>query len=221
MCRVRDRQNPVGRKRRGGQLGRRTRVSFPLIRTILDLRCLYVERRRAAYCVLLIDTQLSAFWNQHVSRQLSIFAHNLELPCPKSQWEALSAVDWMRVCTPPDHKHISSNGKKPRSSLLPGLYPEFQVSVVSEGYSRSLLSALGAEQPSIYKVDHENALSVEMILIGLMAVAWDCRTRGSMGIRFKEGTKHYRMAVLHGEWWESDLLCPIIQRWPAPALHVE
>lgn len=155
------------------------------------------ERRRAAFSVLLIDTQLSAFWNQHPSRQLSIFAHNITLPCPRNQWEAMTASDWFRVREPPIP--ASAISRKPRSGYLPGLHPEFQVSVVSEGYSSSILSALAAEDRLPFRVDAENSLGVEMILIGLMAIAWDCRTRGGMGIRFREGTKHWRSIVLNGK----------------------
>ena len=155
------------------------------------------ERRRAAFCVLLIDTQLSAFWNQHPSRQLSIFAHNINLPCPRCQWEASTASDWFNVREPPSPS--ASVTRKPRSGYLPGLHPEFQVNVVSEGYSTAILSALAAEPQLPFRVDLENALGVEMILIGLMAIAWDCRTRGGMGIRFREGTAHWRPIVMNGE----------------------
>ena len=155
------------------------------------------ERRRAAFCVLLIDTQLSVFWNQHPSRQLSIFAHNINLPCPRNQWDATTASDWFKVREPPSPS--ASIAKKPRSGYLPGLHPEFQVDVVSEGYSASILSALAADEKLPFRVDLENALGVEMILVGLMAIAWDCRTRGGMGIRFREGTKHWRSIVLNGE----------------------
>jgi hypothetical protein len=47
-------------------------------------------------------------------------------------------------------------------------------------------------------VDADNALAVEMVLMGVMAVAWDCRTRGGMGLKFREGTKQWRPLVLNG-----------------------
>ncbi|WVQ77851.1 hypothetical protein IAR50_007548 [Cryptococcus sp. DSM 104548] len=154
------------------------------------------ERRRAAYCVLLIDTQLSAFWNQHCSRQLSIFAHHLTLPSDRSQWEAPTASEWFRLrlrqpSTPPTPRRAAS---QQRSGYLPGLHPEFQVSTVTDGYSAAILASLALE-PLSFKADLDNCLTVQMILIGLIAIAWDCRTRGGMGIRFKEGTKHWRSIV--------------------------
>ncbi|WVQ99764.1 hypothetical protein IAU59_006906 [Kwoniella sp. CBS 9459] len=226
------------------------------------------ERRRAAYCVLLIDTQISAFWNQHCSRQLSIFAHNLGLPCSTSQWEAASASEWFhlrdseRPASPPSAKirqpnsasttnltahddgraadsaqglsrsrsdtqsrsrstpsSAMTNASK-RSGFLPGLHPEFTVNIIAEGYSSAILSALaidslksqasagsgsGSGSPSAsaaaltmklpFSVDLESSLTVQMVLIGLMAIAWDCRTRGGMGIRFKEGTRNWRQIV--------------------------
>ncbi|WVF71094.1 hypothetical protein IAT40_005891 [Kwoniella sp. CBS 6097] len=217
------------------------------------------ERRRAAYCVLLIDTQISAFWNQHCSRQLSIFAHNLTLPCSKSQWEASNPHEWFQIrdserlptppssivqlpnsaLTPTSNTH-SLNGSKDasdpdprlsrsrsnprsnstpstamtnaskRSGFLPGLHPEFTVNIIAEGYSSAILSALAIDSFKSssssstsasaalklpFKVDLESCLTVQMVLIGLMAIAWDCRTRGGMGIRFKEGTRNWRQIV--------------------------
>ncbi|ODN72778.1 hypothetical protein L202_08213 [Cryptococcus amylolentus CBS 6039] len=154
------------------------------------------ERRRAAYCVLLIDTQLSAFWNQHCSRQLSIFAHHLTLPSDRSQWQAPTASEWFRLrirqpSTPPTPRRAAN---QQRSGYLPGLHPEFQVSTVTDGYSSAILASLALE-PLAFKADLDNCLTVQMILIGLIAIAWDCRTRGGMGIRFKEGTKHWRSIV--------------------------
>ncbi|WWD03172.1 hypothetical protein V865_001219 [Kwoniella europaea PYCC6329] len=156
------------------------------------------ERRRSAYCVLLIDTQLSAFWNQHCSRQLSIFAHNLNLPCPKSQWEAGSASEWVKI-----RQYTVTNNtpttkpKHSKSGYLPGLHPEFTVNVVTEGYSSAIMSALSEEHKFLFKVDLDNSLTSQMVLIGLIAIAWDCRTRGGMGIRFREGTKHWRSIVFN------------------------
>ncbi|OCF31984.1 hypothetical protein I316_06370 [Kwoniella heveanensis BCC8398] len=184
------------------------------------------ERRRAAYCVLLIDTQISAFWNQHCSRQLSIFAHNLTLPCSRSQWDAASASEWFQIRdserppTPPPQT-ISTPGTAitnatRRSGFLPGLHPEFTVNIIAEGYSSAILSALAIDSirshaspipvptsasmpvPTMnlpFGFNLESSLTVQMVLIGLMAIAWDCRTRGGMGIRFKEGTRNWRQIV--------------------------
>lgn len=163
------------------------------------------ERRRAAYCILFIDTQISSFWSQHPSRQLSIFAHNINLPAPRSQWEAPTAVDWLRLR---EHEVNMANsdaagaghnrsGRSTRTGYLPGLHPEFQVSVVSEGYSSAVLLALSADGAPPIPVDIDNSFSVMVILTGLCAIAWDCRTRGGMGIRFREGTKHWRSIVLN------------------------
>ncbi|RXK38273.1 hypothetical protein M231_04446 [Tremella mesenterica] len=152
------------------------------------------ERRRAAFCVLLLDTQASMFWNQHVSRQLSIFAHNLQLPSPRSQWEATTASDWMRSRSPPP---ASPTLPRDKSGYLPGLHPEFMVNNIPDGYAAAVMSALGRERPLPFMVDAENSLGVEMILCGLMAIAWDCRTRGGMGIRLQDGMKHWRYVVFH------------------------
>jgi hypothetical protein len=163
---------------------------------------LMIERRRAVYCILLIDTQLSAFWNQHVSRQLSIFAHHAALPCPKAQWEAVTARDWFRACQAPKPPPDSSVAVKRRQhpGNLPGLHPEFQVSQISDGYATVVLETLAAENAKHHTLrpDMENCLAVEMALMGLMAIAWDCRTRGGMGIRFHEGVKHWRVIVMNG-----------------------
>lgn len=190
------------------------------------------ERRRAAFCVLLIDTQISAFWNQHPSRQLSIFAHHIGLPRPKSEWEATSAADWLRAIrmnklakelntvpqmdpSRPDAKAYDTHGyarlgngtqkspRKYRSSFLPSLHPDFQLSYVSEGYSSSLMSALAAETALSFDIDLNHSLSVQMILIGLCAAAWDLRTRGGMGIKLTNNEKSWRVLVLHGESWST------------------
>nr|XP_019046728.1 hypothetical protein I302_05482 [Kwoniella bestiolae CBS 10118]OCF25658.1 hypothetical protein I302_05482 [Kwoniella bestiolae CBS 10118] len=155
------------------------------------------ERRRSAYCVLLIDTQLSAFWNQHCSRQLSIFAHNLNLPCPKSQWEAPNATEWVKIRQYTQTNTPTTKPKHSKSGYLPGLHPEFTVNVVTEGYSSAIMSALSEEHKFLFKVDLDNSLTSQMVLIGLIAIAWDCRTRGGMGIRFREGTKHWRSIVFN------------------------
>lgn len=148
-----------------------------------------------------MDTQLSAFWNQHVSRQLSIFAHSVALPCPRSHWEAPTKHEWQRLHEANNSPSVKQPfSSKQKSGYLPGLHPEFQISHVSDGYSSAILSALATDNstPLLVKADLENALSVEMVLMGLMAIAWDCRTRGGMGIRFKDGTKHWRMVVQNG-----------------------
>lgn len=165
------------------------------------------------YCILLMDTQLSAFWNQHVSRQLSIFAHDVALPCPRSQWEALTAADWFRareaVASSPSNPR-STHSSKQKSGYLPGLHPEFQVHHVADGYASAILASLACDSVPFY-ADLDNALTVEMVVMGLMAIAWDCRTRGGMGIKFKEGTKHWRSVVMNGmscnlaRWDETDL----------------
>lgn len=162
------------------------------------------ERRRAAYSIVYIDTQISVFWSQHPSRQLSIFAHNIKLPAPRSQWEALTAADWLRAKEDAEAKVGGSNGPaapaRSRSGYMPVLHPEFQVSTVSEGYSSAVLAVLASDNggntaDGDLVVDVDNSLSVMMVLIGLCAIAWDCRTRGGMGIRFRDGTKHWRAVV--------------------------
>lgn len=157
------------------------------------------ERRRAAFCVLLVDTQISAFWNQHPSRQLSIFAHNIALPATKAQWEATSAAEWLqaRLAVRPPAK--TGLGKRRRSSYLPGLHPDFEVKQVAEGYSSGVLRALAAEQDLSFEMSVDNALGGMMAVFGLMAVGWDCRTRGGMGLKFKDGATNWRNIVLHGE----------------------
>lgn len=182
------------------------------------------ERRRAAFCVLMVDTQISGFWNQHPSRQMSIFAHHIGLPCPKSEWEALSAAEWIRtrVALRAAKKARASLGnqydgpsgqgasnlkpipdvspRKKKSTYLPSLHPDFQVSYVSEGYSRSLLSAMAAETTLSFAIDLDHTLGVQMILIGLCAAAWDFRTRGGMGFKLKNSSQSWRVLVLHGEY---------------------
>lgn len=189
------------------------------------------ETRRAAFCVLMIDTQLSAFWNQHPSRQLSIFAHNIALPCSRNQWEALTPGEWIRQrkldasrrhakaaasgaqqgaanATRPPGSAGSGSGralythrsptKQSRSSYLPGLHPDFEVKAIHGEYSAVVFSALASEARLPLHIDADNALAVEMVLMGVMAVAWDCRTRGGMGLKFREGTKQWRPLVLNG-----------------------
>jgi len=153
------------------------------------------ERRRAAYSILFIDTQMSSFWSQHPSRQLSIFAHNINLPCTRSQWDAPTAADWLRIRE--QEGPAQGSRRINRQGYLPGLHPEFQVSVVSEGYSSAVLAALAADGAPPIPVDLDNSLGVMMVLTGLCAIAWDCRTRGGMGIRFRDGTKHWRSIVLN------------------------
>ncbi|CAK9785193.1 unnamed protein product [Cutaneotrichosporon oleaginosum] len=152
------------------------------------------ERRRAAYAILFIDTQISAFWSQHPSRQLSIFAHNINLPCPAAQWEARTAADWMLA------RQVESSGSRtPRRQgrdFVPGLHPQFHVNVIHEGYSSAVLSALAAESAQT-KVEMDNPFAVSLVCTGLLAIAWDCRTRGGMGLRFRDGSKHWRSIVLN------------------------
>lgn len=106
----------------------------------------------------------------------------------------------MRV--PPPNTPPTLRKSNARSGYLPGLHPEFQVSTVADGYSSAILAALALEKLS-FKVDLENSLTVQMVLIGLIAIAWDCRTRGGMGIRFREGTKHWRSIVFKGEFFDN------------------
>lgn len=124
---------------------------------------------------------------------MSIFAHNIALPCPGNEWDALNPVDWLRVRQPTQHLT-----KKPPSSYLPGLHPDFKVNVVTEGYSSNIFTALCAVPNFDFAVNEESALGVQMILMGMMAVAWDCRTRGGMGVKFRDGTQHWRSIVLNG-----------------------
>jgi hypothetical protein len=148
-----------------------------------------------------MDTQLSAFWNQHVSRQLSVFAHNVALPCSRILWDASTAGEWFKaretIASPTNGKIASQ--PKTRAAYLPGLHPEFQVNHVSEGYSEAVLNALGMKETPHCRIDYDNALTVEMLLMGLMAIAWDCRTRGGMGIRFHSDVKHWRQVVMGGK----------------------
>ncbi|BEI93448.1 uncharacterized protein CcaverHIS019_0510760 [Cutaneotrichosporon cavernicola] len=152
------------------------------------------ERRRTAYAILLIDTQISTFWSQYPSRQLAIFAHNINLPCPATQWEACTASDWVLA------RQVEGSGDRParqqRQGFQPGLHPKFQVNVIHEGYSSAVLSALAAESASS-KVDTDNVFAVSLVLTGLLAIAWDCRTRGGLGLRFRDGSKHWRSIVLN------------------------
>lgn len=152
------------------------------------------ERRRAAYAILFIDTQISAFWSQHPSRQLSIFAHNINLPCPAAQWEARTAAEWMLT------RQIEVTADRParrlRQGFHPGLHPEFHVNVIHEGYSSAVLSALAGDGAPT-KVNMDNAFAVSVVLTGLLATSWDCRTRGGMGLRFRDGSKHWRSIVLN------------------------
>ena len=155
-----------------------------------------LERRRAVFTVLLLDTQLSAFWNQHSSRQLSIFAHNMTLPCPRRQWEATTAAEWLHA-----RRSLLPSPISPRqaySGYLPGLHPDFAVSTVTEGFSASVLASLGNEAVLPFQVDPEGYFGLELILIGVMACAWDFRTRGSMGLRAREVHKQWRPMALNG-----------------------
>lgn len=161
------------------------------------------ERRRAAYCVLMLDTQISAFWNQHSSRQLSIFAHDLPLPCPRSQWDATSAGDWVRARaakSTPTSPSVHTSKRVTRGAYLPGLHPEFRVTQVPDGFSSAILSAMVAQADLQFPVDLENTLAVQMVLLGLMGTAWDQRIKGGMGIKFKEGAKHWRKLTQDGEF---------------------
>jgi hypothetical protein len=65
------------------------------------------------------------------------------------------------------------------------------------------LTALGAEQPIKFNIDLENELAVEMVIMGIMAIAWDCRTRGGMGIRFRDSSKAWRDIAMKGKLIEK------------------
>lgn len=145
----------------------------------------------------MIDTHISAFWHQHSSRQLSIFAHDLPLPCPRSQWEATSAGDWSRASAPGSHV---STKRANRGAYLPGLHPEFRITQIPDGYSSAILSAMVAQADLQFIVDLENYLAVQMVLLGLMGTAWDQRIKGGMGIKFKEGAKHWRKLTQDGQF---------------------
>lgn len=103
------------------------------------------------------------------------------------------------TCPTPSSGPLSPTAVKSRSGYLPGLHPEFQVSTITEGYSSAVLSALAAEDRLNFRLGLDDYLGVEMILIGLMAIAWDYRTKGGMGIKFREGGKGWRPIVLKGE----------------------
>ena len=171
------------------------------------------ERRRAAYCILCIDTQLSAFWNQHPSRQLSIFAHNLASPCSRVQWEAATPSEWIRTIETTSTPAAPSN-RKPRPAHLPGLHPDFHVDHIPDGYAASVKKALAAEQGQSLNIDHDSWFSAYMILMGLMAVAWDCRTRGGVGIRIPD-FKRWRGIVLVGEYGSSQTLMIVADTQPS------
>lgn len=157
------------------------------------------ERRRAAYCILYLDTQIGTFWSQHPSRQLSIFAHNINLPAPRSQWEAMSATEWLRA------READPNSRHARHhySLTHGEFNHHQGAHHQPGdggYSPAILQALSVDNTQggqqAFKVDVDNSFSVMLILVGLSAIAWDSRTRGGMGIKFRDGTKHWRNIIL-------------------------
>jgi hypothetical protein len=50
-----------------------------------------------------------------------------------------------------------------------------------------------------FSVDVDSSLAVQMVLLGLMGTAWDHRIKGGMGIKFKEGAKHWRKLTQDGE----------------------
>jgi hypothetical protein len=115
----------------------------------------------------------------------------------------MTAHEW---CRARDIKPLVDSSVAPHAKRrqqpgnLPGLHPEFQVSQISDGYATVVLETLAAENARHHTLrpDLENYLAVEMALMGLMAIAWDCRTRGGMGIRFHEGVKHWRVIVMNG-----------------------
>jgi hypothetical protein len=84
-----------------------------------------------------------------------------------------------------------------RGGLMPGLHPEFQVQEVPEGYSSAVLAALVADGGQQIPISLDNSFAATMVLTGLAAIAWDCRTRGGMGIHFRDGSKGWRPVVLN------------------------
>lgn len=158
------------------------------------------ERRRAAYCILYLDTQIGTFWSQHPSRQLSMFAHNINLPAPRSQWEAMSATEWLRAR---ENDPSTRSASRHHYSLTHGEFNHHQGAHHQQGeggYSPAILQALSVDSTNggqqAFKVDPDNSFSVMLILVGLSAIAWDSRTRGGMGIKFRDGTKHWRNIIL-------------------------
>ncbi len=95
---------------------------------------------------------------------------------------------------------INSSGLKPRrSAFMPTLNPEFNVSNVADGFAAAVLAALNSEQTPQFKIDDNNKFAVEMVLMGLMAAAWDCKTKGQLGLRFRDSAKHWRDIIMNGE----------------------
>jgi hypothetical protein len=111
------------------------------------------------------------------------------------EWEATSASDWSRALAPATTPSIKRNH---RNAYLPGLHPDFRITQIPDGYSSAILSAMVAQADLQFVVDLENTLSVEMVLLGLMGTAWDHRTKGGMGIKFKDGAKHWRKLTQEG-----------------------
>jgi hypothetical protein len=62
-----------------------------------------------------------------------------------------------------------------------------------------VLEAFTIKEPTYkFTIDLDNFLTCEMVLMGLMAIAWDCRTRGGMGLKTATG-EHWRVVVMRGE----------------------
>lgn len=106
-------------------------------------------------------------------------------------------MEWLAIRIASPQLDIKPSIRRP--SLMPGIHPEFQVNNIPEGYSSAIMCALACQTPKPLLVDAEHALGVEMVLIGLIAVAWDCRTKGNMGIRYQDVSKHWRETVSEGE----------------------
>lgn len=128
-----------------------------LVRSMLTL-----ERRRSAFYICQMDTQISGFFNQHPSRSLSIFAHRINLPCGADEWDAQSPAEWRaaRRKHTEDEPSYCPHGSKPSQDsssprqpkphqakpasapFLPGIHPEFKVQRAGEGWSTCIQAAL-------------------------------------------------------------------------------
>ncbi|KAM0753374.1 hypothetical protein T439DRAFT_324009 [Meredithblackwellia eburnea MCA 4105] len=162
------------------------------------------ERKRMVLIIFSLDCQLSGFWSQHPGRILSVFARRTGMPCPAAEWEAQNAAEWSRIVgernartkvssgpttttsaeQTPGHTTPKENEER-ENAYLPVMNPEHFVESVKPGLSSCIQAALGVKGVSClpFPVDDPDYLfSTELILMGLLAVAWDCRTRGGYGM---------------------------------------
>jgi hypothetical protein len=58
----------------------------------------------------------------------------------------------------------------PGGLVVPGLHPDFEVKAIHGEYSAVVFSALASEARLPLHIDADNALAVEMVLMGVMAV---------------------------------------------------